>query len=256
MLAERAEVVVAFLRSQPSLCDYLGRALSEGTEASEELFHRLFTFAARDGRPVAAGLLRGDSDPFRRANAPGRADRRSSDAASPDRARAGRRAVLGGADAARWMRARHSTARARAGRPLSPNGPSGGRRRGRGLAPPSRPAASREWKVGEFVLPRDELFETEGLRLHYLDWGSMAGPAPLFLHGGRLTAHPSTLSAWPCAETSTVWRSTSAATATATGRPRSTTAPIRTRATSPRGSSTWASRPRSWSATRLAACTR
>lgn len=67
VLAERAEVVVAFLRSQPSLCDYLGRALSEGTEASEELFHRLFTFAARDGRLVAAGLLRGDSDPFWRA---------------------------------------------------------------------------------------------------------------------------------------------------------------------------------------------
>lgn len=67
VLAERAEVVSAFLRSRPSLCDYLGRALSEPTEASAELFHRLFTFAARDGRLVAAGVLRGDSDPFWRA---------------------------------------------------------------------------------------------------------------------------------------------------------------------------------------------
>ncbi len=67
VLAERAEVVAAFFRSRPSLCDYLGRALSERTEASAELFHRLFTFAARDGRLVAAGVLRGDSDPFWRA---------------------------------------------------------------------------------------------------------------------------------------------------------------------------------------------
>ena len=49
------------------MCDYLGRALSEPTEASAELFHRLFTFAARDGRLVAAGVLRADSDPFWRA---------------------------------------------------------------------------------------------------------------------------------------------------------------------------------------------
>ena len=67
VLAERAEVVAAFLGSQPSLCDYLGRALSERTDASGELFHRLFAFAARDGRLVAAGVLRGDSDPFWRA---------------------------------------------------------------------------------------------------------------------------------------------------------------------------------------------
>ena len=45
-------------------------------------------------------------------------------------------------------------------------------------------------EVGEFVLPRDELFETDGLTLHYLDWGGGPGRRPLlFLHGGRLTAH-------------------------------------------------------------------
>ena len=54
----RAEVVAAFLRSQPVLCDYLGRALSERTEASVELFHRLFSFAAKDERLVEAGVLR------------------------------------------------------------------------------------------------------------------------------------------------------------------------------------------------------
>jgi AcrR family transcriptional regulator len=66
-MTRRAEVVAAFLRSQPALCDYLGRALSERTEASANLFHRLFTFAARDEHLVAAGALRADTDPFWRA---------------------------------------------------------------------------------------------------------------------------------------------------------------------------------------------
>ena len=60
----RAEVVAAFLRSQPVLCDYLGRALSERTEASAELFHRLFSYAAKDERLVEAGVLRAETDPF------------------------------------------------------------------------------------------------------------------------------------------------------------------------------------------------
>jgi AcrR family transcriptional regulator len=63
----RAEVVAAFLRSQPVLCDYLGRALSERTEASAELFHRLFAFAAKDERLIEAGVLRAEADPFWRA---------------------------------------------------------------------------------------------------------------------------------------------------------------------------------------------
>ena len=63
----RAQAVAAFLQSQPALCDYLGRALAEGTEASAELFHRLFLFAARDERLIAAGALRAGTDPFWRA---------------------------------------------------------------------------------------------------------------------------------------------------------------------------------------------
>jgi TetR/AcrR family transcriptional regulator, regulator of cefoperazone and chloramphenicol sensitivity len=60
----RTDVVAAFLRSQPVLCDYLGRALTERTEASAELFHRLFASAAKDDRLIEAGVLRADTDPF------------------------------------------------------------------------------------------------------------------------------------------------------------------------------------------------
>jgi TetR/AcrR family transcriptional regulator, regulator of cefoperazone and chloramphenicol sensitivity len=67
LIEGRAEVVAAFLRTQPALCDYLGRALSERTQASAELFHRLFAFAARDRRLIAADVLRADTDPFWRA---------------------------------------------------------------------------------------------------------------------------------------------------------------------------------------------
>jgi AcrR family transcriptional regulator len=67
VIARRAEVVAAFLHSQPALCDYLGRALAERTDASAELFHRLYAFAARDQRLVAANVLRADTDPFWRA---------------------------------------------------------------------------------------------------------------------------------------------------------------------------------------------
>ena len=67
LISRRAQVIAEFLRSQPALCDYLGRALVERTEASAELFHRLFSFAAHDARLVAAQVLRGDTDPFWRA---------------------------------------------------------------------------------------------------------------------------------------------------------------------------------------------
>jgi hypothetical protein len=67
LIAARAGVIAGFLRSQPALCDYLGRALAERTHASAALFHRLFRFAAKDERLVAAGALRADTDPFWRA---------------------------------------------------------------------------------------------------------------------------------------------------------------------------------------------
>jgi AcrR family transcriptional regulator len=67
LLEGRGEVVAALLRSQPVLCDYLGRALSEDTEASAALFHRLFVSASRDRALVKAGAIRAKSDPFWRA---------------------------------------------------------------------------------------------------------------------------------------------------------------------------------------------
>ena len=67
IIEARAEVVAAFLRRQPALFDYLGRALSERTEASAELFHRVFSFAVRDERLIAAGVSRPETDRFWRA---------------------------------------------------------------------------------------------------------------------------------------------------------------------------------------------
>ena len=61
---ERREMITALLQGQPVLCDYIGRALSEDTEASAALFHRLFESARRDQALVKAGVMRGKSDPF------------------------------------------------------------------------------------------------------------------------------------------------------------------------------------------------
>jgi esterase len=44
-------------------------------------------------------------------------------------------------------------------------------------------------ELDEVVLPTDEHFVPDGLRLHYLDWGQRGRSQLLFLHGGRLTAH-------------------------------------------------------------------
>jgi TetR/AcrR family transcriptional regulator, regulator of cefoperazone and chloramphenicol sensitivity len=62
--AERREMITALLQGQPVLCDYIGRALSEDTEASAALFHRLFQSASRDRALVEAGVMRAKSDPF------------------------------------------------------------------------------------------------------------------------------------------------------------------------------------------------
>jgi AcrR family transcriptional regulator len=64
VLDARAEMVVGLLRNQPVLCDYMARALSEGTEASGALFHRLFSAARRDERLEEMGVIRKDADPF------------------------------------------------------------------------------------------------------------------------------------------------------------------------------------------------
>jgi pimeloyl-ACP methyl ester carboxylesterase len=39
------------------------------------------------------------------------------------------------------------------------------------------------------VLPREDDVAVDGMRLHYLDWGTTGKPTILFLHGGALTAH-------------------------------------------------------------------
>jgi AcrR family transcriptional regulator len=67
LLEGRGKAMVTLLRAQPVLCDYIGRALSENTEASAALFHRLFTSASRDEALVEARAIRTKSDPFWRA---------------------------------------------------------------------------------------------------------------------------------------------------------------------------------------------
>lgn len=44
-------------------------------------------------------------------------------------------------------------------------------------------------RVDEVVLPTDAHLVVDGLRLHYVDWGTRGRLPLLFLHGGRLTAH-------------------------------------------------------------------
>ncbi len=64
LLEKRVEAVAGLLTSQPVLCDYIGRTLSENGEASAALFHQLFSAAGRDRTLVKAGAIRSKSDPF------------------------------------------------------------------------------------------------------------------------------------------------------------------------------------------------
>src|SRR5215469_11587656 len=41
----------------------------------------------------------------------------------------------------------------------------------------------------EIILPESKEMTREGMRLHYLDWGSRGQPPILFLHGAALNAH-------------------------------------------------------------------
>jgi AcrR family transcriptional regulator len=67
LLRRRGEVLAGLIRDEPVLCDYLARALAEGTETSADLFHRLFAAARADAALVAAGAIRPDTDPDWRA---------------------------------------------------------------------------------------------------------------------------------------------------------------------------------------------
>jgi TetR/AcrR family transcriptional regulator, regulator of cefoperazone and chloramphenicol sensitivity len=62
LLRRRAEALADLIRAEPVLCDYLARALAEGTDTSADLFHRLFAAARADDALVAAGAIRGDTD--------------------------------------------------------------------------------------------------------------------------------------------------------------------------------------------------
>jgi AcrR family transcriptional regulator len=62
LLRRRGDALADLIRTEPVLCDYLARALAEGTEASADLFHRLFAAARADHALVAAGTIRADTD--------------------------------------------------------------------------------------------------------------------------------------------------------------------------------------------------
>ena len=51
--------------------------------------------------------------------------------------------------------------------------PYGSRRDGNPLAPPLSAG------------PTDRFYESQGLRLHYADWGNEAAPPLILIHGGR-----------------------------------------------------------------------
>ncbi|HYI46605.1 MAG TPA: alpha/beta hydrolase, partial [Actinomycetota bacterium] len=61
-------------------------------------------------------------------------------------------------------------------------------------APPSESdhlreaAALARMEIVDFVAPEHHDLVVDGMRLHYVDWGTSAGPPVLFLHGGALTA--------------------------------------------------------------------
>jgi TetR/AcrR family transcriptional regulator, regulator of cefoperazone and chloramphenicol sensitivity len=66
-LERRGRLLADLIREEPLLCDYIARALAEGTEPSADLFRRLFAAARADEGLVAAGAIRPGTDPEWRA---------------------------------------------------------------------------------------------------------------------------------------------------------------------------------------------
>jgi AcrR family transcriptional regulator len=64
VVRRRTDQVAALLKSQPTVCDYIARALLEGSDASADLFARMFASARRDEALLEAGAIRPDADPF------------------------------------------------------------------------------------------------------------------------------------------------------------------------------------------------
>src|SRR5260370_27591645 len=50
-------------------------------------------------------------------------------------------------------------------------------------------AAMAGLELDDFALPREGYVESNGLQLHYLEWGDAAAQPLVMLHGGALTAH-------------------------------------------------------------------
>jgi TetR/AcrR family transcriptional regulator, regulator of cefoperazone and chloramphenicol sensitivity len=67
LLERRGTLLADLMRDEPVLCDYIARALAEGTGTSADLFHRLFAATRDDDALVAAGAIRSDTDPDWRA---------------------------------------------------------------------------------------------------------------------------------------------------------------------------------------------
>lgn len=66
-MAEYLRALSDIMRRDPAVRDYIGRTVTEGSEAAATLFHRLFAFASNDQHLVDAGIIRADADPFWRA---------------------------------------------------------------------------------------------------------------------------------------------------------------------------------------------
>jgi TetR/AcrR family transcriptional regulator, regulator of cefoperazone and chloramphenicol sensitivity len=67
LLARRAELITALVRSEPVVCEYIARTLPEGSAASADLFRRMFAAGSSDDALIEAGALRPGTDAFWRA---------------------------------------------------------------------------------------------------------------------------------------------------------------------------------------------
>lgn len=62
LLRLRGELLSDLMGSEPVVCDYIARALADGTDTSADLFHKMFAAARADDALVSAGAIRPDTD--------------------------------------------------------------------------------------------------------------------------------------------------------------------------------------------------
>ena len=72
--------------------------------------------------------------------------------------------------------------------------------------------------------PADRFYESQGLQLHYVDWGNEAAPPLILVHGGLDHCRNWDAIARECSRISTSWRRTCAGTAIPNGRGEAATA--------------------------------